>query len=91
MRMNDVRNKFLDVSLDRTLSSQPGRDRRNTHTRGDRVDDGCAAPAPMGAPHDEHDVVFGRLKAGEFRGIAFGSGETGGKNDVQYAHKLATT
>src|ERR1700678_3752686 len=75
MGMDDVRNKFLDASLDRTLSSQPGRDWRNTHALGDRVDDGYAAPVPMGAPHDEGDVVFSRLKAREFRRIAFGSGE----------------
>ena len=40
----------------------------------------------MRAAHDEHDIVFGRLKAGEFRGVAFRTGEAAGQNDVHDAH-----
>ena len=39
------------------------------------VENGRAEPAPMQAPHDQHDRVLGRLKARQFRGIALGAGD----------------
>src|SRR6266403_3331835 len=86
MRMNDVRKKFLNASLDRPLRAQPRRDRGSTHSVRDCVDNGWAEPAPMRASHDEHDVMLGCLKARELRGIAFGAGEAAGKDDVHNAH-----
>jgi hypothetical protein len=40
----------------------------------------------MSAAHDEHDIVLGRLKAGEFRSVTFRAGEAAGENDVHDAH-----
>ena len=86
MGMNDVGTKFMNASLDRRLCEQPSRDRRYLHPIRYGIDNRCAEPTPMLAPHDEHDVVVGCLKAREFRSVALGSGEAAGKDDVHNVH-----
>jgi hypothetical protein len=85
--MNDVRAKITNALLDGALRQQPRRDRRDTHSVGNRVDNGGAESAPMSAAHDKHDIMLGRLNAREFGCIAFGSGKAAGEYDVHDAHR----
>src|SRR5580704_2360703 len=71
VRMNDIWNKLLNLPLNRPLGTQPSRHLRHMYLVRNRVENGRAEAAPVQAPHDQHDLVLGRLKAGQFRGIAF--------------------
>ena len=86
VRMNHIRNEFLNLPLDRPLSTQPSRHFGYAHPARNCVENGRAETAPMETPHDQQDLVLGSLKARQFRGIAFGAGEAAGQDDVHYAH-----